>query len=66
MLDLCGEHGIGAEIGVIFADQVNEAYECVLASDIYYRLVVVTSTMAEAHSSVRLDSLSLVFTGASP
>ena len=46
MLDFCAEHGIGAEIEVIAADQVNEAYERVLASDVRYRFVIDAATLA--------------------
>ena len=46
MLDFCAEHGLGADVEVISADQVNEAYERVLASDIRYRFVIDTSTLA--------------------
>jgi uncharacterized zinc-type alcohol dehydrogenase-like protein len=46
MLDFCAEHGIGAEIEVISADKVNEAYERVLASDVRYRFVIDASTLA--------------------
>lgn len=46
MLDFCAEHGIGAEVEVIAADKVNEAYERVLASDVRYRFVIDTSTLA--------------------
>ncbi|MFD4600697.1 NAD(P)-dependent alcohol dehydrogenase [Streptomyces sp. NPDC058464] len=46
MLDFCAEHGIGAEIEVIPADKINEAYERVLASDVRYRFVIDTSTLA--------------------
>lgn len=45
MLDFCAEHGLGAEIEVIRADQVNEAYERVLASDVRYRFVIDTATI---------------------
>jgi uncharacterized zinc-type alcohol dehydrogenase-like protein len=45
MLDFCAEHRIGAEVEVIPADQVNEAYERVLASDVRYRFVIDTSTL---------------------
>jgi uncharacterized zinc-type alcohol dehydrogenase-like protein len=45
MLDFCAEHGIAAEVDVIGADQVNEAYERVLASDVRYRFVIDTSTL---------------------
>jgi uncharacterized zinc-type alcohol dehydrogenase-like protein len=40
MLDFCAEHGLGAEIELINADQINEAYERVLASDVRYRFVI--------------------------
>ena len=46
MLDFCAEQGIGAEIEVIAADQVNEAYERVLASDVRYRFVIDTATLS--------------------
>ncbi|MFD3308647.1 NAD(P)-dependent alcohol dehydrogenase [Streptomyces sp. NPDC058656] len=46
MLDFCAEHGIGSEIEVIPAEKINEAYERVLASDVRYRFVIDTSTLA--------------------
>jgi len=45
MLDFCAEHGIGAEIEVIPAEKINEAYERVLASDVRYRFVIDTATL---------------------
>ncbi|WP_322921119.1 NAD(P)-dependent alcohol dehydrogenase [Nocardioides renjunii] len=45
MLDFCAEHGIVSEVEVIRADEVNEAYERVLASDVRYRFVIDTSTL---------------------
>ncbi|MFJ6513496.1 NAD(P)-dependent alcohol dehydrogenase [Streptomyces sp. NPDC091406] len=45
MLDFCAVHGLGAEIEVIGAEQVNEAYERVLASDVRYRFVIDTATI---------------------
>jgi uncharacterized zinc-type alcohol dehydrogenase-like protein len=47
MLDFCAEHHIGAEVEVIEADQVNEAYERVLASDVRYRFVIDVDTMRD-------------------
>jgi uncharacterized zinc-type alcohol dehydrogenase-like protein len=44
MLNFCAEHGLGAEIEVIPADKINEAYERVLASDVRYRFVIDTAT----------------------
>ena len=46
MLDFCAEHQLGAEIEVIAADQINEAYERVLASDVRYRFVIDASTLS--------------------
>lgn len=46
MLDFCAEHGLGAEVEIISVDQVNEAYERVIASDVRYRFVIDTSTFA--------------------
>ncbi|MEV7612412.1 NAD(P)-dependent alcohol dehydrogenase [Streptomyces sp. NPDC089799] len=45
MLDFCAEHGLGAEIELIRADQVNEAYERVVAGDVRYRFVIDNSTI---------------------
>jgi uncharacterized zinc-type alcohol dehydrogenase-like protein len=45
MLDFCAEHGIGAEVEVIAADRVNDAYERVLASDVRYRFVIDATTL---------------------
>ena len=46
MLDFCAEHHIGAEIETIGADQVNEAYERVVSSDVRYRFVIDTATIS--------------------
>ncbi|MGU3437654.1 zinc-binding dehydrogenase, partial [Actinomycetes bacterium M1A6_2h] len=46
MLDFCAEHHLGAEIEVISADKINDAWERVLASDVRYRFVIDTSTLA--------------------
>ncbi|MEU2764444.1 MULTISPECIES: NAD(P)-dependent alcohol dehydrogenase [unclassified Streptomyces] len=45
MLDFCAVHGLGAEIEVIAASRINEAYERVLASDVRYRFVIDTATI---------------------
>lgn len=45
VLDFCAEHGIVPNIEVISADQIDEAYERVLASDVRYRFVIDTSTI---------------------
>ncbi|MFF1261229.1 NAD(P)-dependent alcohol dehydrogenase [Streptomyces sp. NPDC058321] len=46
MLDFCAEHGLGADVEVISADQANEAYERVLVSDVRYRFVIDAATIA--------------------
>jgi len=45
MLDFCAEHGIAADIERISADQINDAWERVLRSDVRYRFVIDTSTL---------------------
>ncbi len=45
MLDFCAEHGIATEIEVIGAEQINEAYARVLASDVRYRFVIDVATI---------------------
>ncbi|MFJ9554299.1 NAD(P)-dependent alcohol dehydrogenase [Nocardiopsis sp. NPDC101807] len=45
MLDFCAEHGIAPEVEVIAADEVNDAWERVLASDVRYRFVIDVSTL---------------------
>lgn len=45
MLDFCAEHNIVPTIEVISADQIDEAYDRVLASKVKYRFVIDTSTM---------------------
>jgi alcohol dehydrogenase (NADP+) len=45
MLDFCADHGVGAEIEVIPAEKINEAYERVLASDVRYRFVIDIATL---------------------
>lgn len=45
MLDFCARHHVTPEIEVISADQIDEAWERVLASDVRYRFVIDISTM---------------------
>ncbi|MFJ3649998.1 NAD(P)-dependent alcohol dehydrogenase [Streptomyces murinus] len=45
MLDFCAEHGLGAEIELIAASEINDAYERVLASDVRYRFVIDNATI---------------------
>lgn len=45
MLDFCAEHGIGSTIETITADEVDAAYERVVAGNVRYRVVIDTSTI---------------------
>jgi len=40
MLDFCGEHNIVSEIEIIKMQEINEAYERMLKSDVRYRFVI--------------------------
>jgi alcohol dehydrogenase (NADP+) len=40
MLDFCGEHNIVSEIEIINMQDINEAYERMLKSDVRYRFVI--------------------------
>jgi uncharacterized zinc-type alcohol dehydrogenase-like protein len=44
MLNFCAEHNLGAEIEVIGAGQIDEAYDRVVDSDVRYRFVIDTAT----------------------
>jgi alcohol dehydrogenase (NADP+) len=44
MLDFCAEHGIGAEIELITGEQIDEAWDRVVDSDVRYRFVIDTAT----------------------
>ncbi|MCW2719405.1 NAD(P)-dependent alcohol dehydrogenase [Pseudonocardia sp.] len=46
MLEFCAEHGLGAEIEVIDASRIDEAYDRVVDSDVRYRFVIDVATMA--------------------
>ncbi len=40
MLDFCGKHGIASDVEMIRMDQINDAYERMLRSDVKYRFVI--------------------------
>ena len=40
MLDFCAQHGIASDIEMIRMDQINEAYDRMLKSDVKYRFVI--------------------------
>lgn len=45
MLDFCGKHNITSDIEMIRMDQINEAYERMLKSDVKYRFVIDMATL---------------------
>jgi alcohol dehydrogenase (NADP+) len=47
MIDFCAAHGISAQVEVIDADRIDEAYERLLAGDVRYRFVIDINTLAE-------------------
>jgi uncharacterized zinc-type alcohol dehydrogenase-like protein len=47
MLDFCAEHGIVADIELIRADEINDAYERMLKGDVKYRFVIDNATLSE-------------------
>ena len=49
MLDFCGKHQIVSEIELINMQQINEAYERMLKSDVRYRFVVDMKSLKIAH-----------------
>ena len=46
MLDFCAEHGIVADVEMIRADQINEAYERMLKGEVKYRFVIDNASLA--------------------
>ncbi|MBH0121382.1 NAD(P)-dependent alcohol dehydrogenase [Rhodococcus sp. CX] len=47
MLDFCADTGVTAEIELIPAERINEAYERVLSSDVRYRFVVDNASLTK-------------------
>jgi uncharacterized zinc-type alcohol dehydrogenase-like protein len=45
MLDFCGKHDLACEIELIRVQQINEAYERMLRSDVKYRFVIDTASL---------------------
>jgi uncharacterized zinc-type alcohol dehydrogenase-like protein len=46
MLDFCGEHGVGAEVELIDASEMDGAYDRLVAGDVRFRFVLDVSTIA--------------------
>jgi uncharacterized zinc-type alcohol dehydrogenase-like protein len=51
MLDFCAEHGIAADIEMVSADEVNAAYDRMVAGDVKYRFVLDNSTLSEGQAA---------------
>lgn len=47
MLDFRGEHGITSDVEVIAIQQINEAYERMLRSDVKYRFSIDMASLKE-------------------
>ena len=45
MLDFCAERGIVSDVEIIPIQQINEAYERMLKSDVKYRFVIDMSSL---------------------
>lgn len=45
MLDFCAEHNIVSEVEIISIDEINDAYERILKSDVKYRFVIDMSSL---------------------
>jgi uncharacterized zinc-type alcohol dehydrogenase-like protein len=45
MLDFCAEYGIGSDVEVIDAKDINTSWDRVVNSDVKYRFVIDTSTI---------------------
>ncbi len=47
MLEFCAEHGLAAQVEVIGGEDINAAYDRVVASDVRYRFVIDTATFSD-------------------
>jgi uncharacterized zinc-type alcohol dehydrogenase-like protein len=48
MLDFCAEHGVTSEVEMIRMDQIDEAYNRMLAGDVKFRFVIDMESMPAA------------------
>jgi uncharacterized zinc-type alcohol dehydrogenase-like protein len=48
MLDFCAEHGVAADIELVSAGELNEAFDRMIAGDVRYRFVLDASTLEGA------------------
>lgn len=47
MLDFCAEHGVASDIELVTADQLNTAYDRMVAGDVLYRFVLDAGSLKE-------------------
>jgi uncharacterized zinc-type alcohol dehydrogenase-like protein len=47
LFDFCGAHGIVSDVEIIRMDEINEAYERLLKSDVKYRFVIDMASLKE-------------------
>jgi alcohol dehydrogenase (NADP+) len=52
MIDFCAAHGVRAEVEIIDADGIDEAFERLLAGDVRYRFVIDVASMANSTVTV--------------
>jgi alcohol dehydrogenase (NADP+) len=45
--DFCGAHGIVSDVEIIRMDEINEAYERLLKSDVKYRFAIDMASLKE-------------------
>lgn len=47
MLDFCGEHGIGADVEIVAAEDLDRSYDRLTVGDVRYRFVLDVATIAD-------------------
>jgi len=60
MLNFCAEHGVAAEVEVIGADDIDEAYERLKAGQVRFRFALDVSTIARASTAASTTSSALI------
>jgi alcohol dehydrogenase (NADP+) len=57
MLDFCAASGVAAEVEVVAADELDDAYDRVTRGDVRYRLVLDVGTIAGSAATAQLDRM---------
>jgi len=60
MIDFCAEHGVMAQVEVIGADAIDEAYQRVLAGDVRFRFVIDVTTMRDTKGAPPIAELKTI------